>query len=100
MIGTLTILTIDVVIVLAFLLFIQIPRGFADAVPLIKIHTGNKTLDPELPKFYSCIEKSVKHSIKEQKDPYFKAEPTQNEVIKCYYDVLVKQDSGKKVDTK
>ena len=88
------------VIVLVFLLFIQIPRGFADAVPLIKIHSGNKTLDHELPKFYNCIEKSVKHSIKEQKDPYFKAEPTQNEVIKCYYDVFVEEDSGKKVDKK
>jgi hypothetical protein len=88
------------VIVLALLLFIQIPRGFADAVPLIKIHSDNKTLDHKLPKFYSCIEKSVKHSIKEQKDPYFKAEPTQNEVIKCYYDVFVKEDSGKKVDKK
>lgn len=100
MIGIVTILAINMVIVLVFLLFIQIPRGFADAVPLIKIHSGNKTLDHELPKFYSCIEKSVKHSIKEQKDPYFRAEPTQNEVIKCYYDVFVKEDSGKKVDKK
>jgi len=28
-------------------------------------------------------------------DPYFKAEPTKNEVIKCYYKVLVKSASEK-----
>jgi hypothetical protein len=46
------------------------------------------------------VDKSVKHSIKQQKDLYFGTEPTENEVIKCYYDVLVKEGSGKKVDTK
>lgn len=67
----------------------------AKAVSLIPIKSDNVTLDRGLPKFYNCIEQAVKHSVNTQKDPYFKAEPTKNEVIKCYYKVLVKSASGK-----
>lgn len=57
---------------------------YGDAVPLMRIDSGNDTLDKFLPKFYDCIEDAVKSSKSEQKDPYFKNEPTKNEVIKCY----------------
>ena len=67
----------------------------AKTVSLIPIKSDNVTLDRGLPKFYNCIEQAVKHSVNTQKDPYFKAEPTKNEVIKCYYKVLVKSASGK-----
>jgi hypothetical protein len=58
-------------------------------VPLLKIHSDNKTLDRGLPRFYDCIDNAVDHSVKKQKDPYFKAEPTLNEVLKCYYETFV-----------
>ena len=41
------------------------------------------------------MEQAVKHSVNTHKDPYFKAEPTKNEVIKCYYKVILKSTSGK-----
>lgn len=63
----------------------------ADSVPLLKIKTDNSTLKHELPKFYHCISSAVWHSKDKQKDPYFKTEPTLNEVLKCYDKVLAKQ---------
>lgn len=98
-----TIVGINIFIVLGLLTLIlagNIHSGFAGAVPLIKIHSGNKTLDHRLPKFYSCIDKTVKHSIKEQKDPYFKTEPTKDEVIECYHDVIAKESSDRDVNGK
>ena len=56
-----------------------------DSVPLLRIHSDNKTLDRGLPRFYDCIDNAIDHSVKKQKDPYFKAEPTLNEVLGCYY---------------
>jgi len=41
------------------------------------------------------MEQAVKHSVDTHKDPYFRAEPTKNEVIKCYYKVKLKSTSGK-----
>ncbi len=61
----------------------------ADSVKLLRIHSDNSTLNHGLPKFYNCIEQAVKHSVNKQKDSYFKTEPTKNEVIKCYYKVLI-----------
>ncbi len=58
-------------------------------MPLLKIRSDNKTLDRGLPQFYDCIDNAVDHSVKKQKDPYFKAEPTLNEIIKCYYGTFV-----------
>jgi len=59
----------------------------AGAVPLLPIESGNHTLDKFLPKFYDCIEEAVKSSKDDQKDPYFKDEPTRNEVVNCYADI-------------
>ena len=66
--------------------------GFANlalaiAEPLIPINTGNANLDNNIPKFFSCIKKAVKQNVDVQ-DSYFKHEPTKDEVVKCYYDVI------------
>ena len=58
-------------------------------MPLLKIRSDNKTLDRGLPRFYDCIDNAVDDSVKKQKDPYFKSEPTLNEVLKCYYETFV-----------
>lgn len=56
----------------------------AQAVPLIPLTSGNVTLDTGIPKFYKCIEKEVRGSKAVNDDPYFKSEPTKDEVFKCY----------------
>ncbi|HYY50794.1 MAG TPA: hypothetical protein VE643_07975 [Nitrososphaeraceae archaeon] len=66
--------------------------GFANLVlaiaePLLPINTGNVGLDSNIPKFFSCIKKAVKQNVNIQ-DSYFKHEPTKDEVIKCYHDVI------------
>src|ERR671933_192920 len=66
--------------------------GFANlalaiAEPLLPINTGNTNLDNNIPKFFSCIKKAVKQNVDVQ-DSYFKHEPTKDEVVKCYYDVI------------
>ncbi len=66
--------------------------GFANLVlaiaePLLPINTGNVGLDNNIPKFFSCIKKAVKQNVNIQ-DSYFKHEPTKDEVIKCYHDVI------------
>lgn len=58
--------------------------AMAQAVPLIPLTSGNVTLDTGIPKFYKCIEKEVKGSTAINDDPYFKSEPTKDEVFKCY----------------
>ncbi len=67
----------------------------AASVPLLKIKTDNSTLKHELPKFYHCISSAVWHSKDKQSDPYFKTEPTKNEVLKCFNKVLAKEDAKK-----
>lgn len=62
---------------------------------LLKINTDNSTLKHELPKFYHCISSAVWHSKSEQSDPYFKTEPTKNEVLKCYDKVFVSSEITK-----
>ena len=64
--------------------FFHFDQSFGDSVPMLRIHSDNKTLDRGLPHFYDCIDNAVDHSLKTQKDPYFKSEPTLNEVLKCY----------------
>jgi hypothetical protein len=66
--------------------------GFANlaltiAEPLLLINTGNVSLDNNIPKFFSCIKKAVKQNVDIQ-DSYFKHEPTKDEVIKCYHDII------------
>jgi hypothetical protein len=70
----------------------------AIAVPLIPINSGNSSLDNDLPKFFSCIKKAVKESVNAQEDPYFKTEPTKEEVVKCYHDVIVNTSIAGKVN--
>jgi hypothetical protein len=72
--------------------------GFANfalaiAEPLIPINTGNANLDNNIPKFFSCIKKAVKQNVDVQ-DSYFKHEPTKDEVIKCYHDVIAASSSS------
>jgi hypothetical protein len=95
-------------LVLSSLIALIITLHFAtpalgDSVPLLKIKTDNPTLKHELPKFYHCISSQVWHSKDKQKDPYFKTEPTLNEVLKCYDKILAKQtdsNDGKSEDKK
>ena len=62
--------------------------ALAIAEPLLPINTGNTNLDNNIPKFFSCVKKAVKQNVNVQ-DSYFKHEPTKDEVIKCYYDIIV-----------
>jgi hypothetical protein len=62
---------------------------WAQAVPLIPIHSGNATLDRGLPVFYDCLEEVVDESFSEQEDNYFQEEPRKSEVDECYYEVFV-----------
>jgi hypothetical protein len=66
--------------------------ALAIAEPLLQINTGNANLDNDIPKFFSCIKKAIKQNVNVQ-DSYFKHEPTKDEVIKCYRDVIA-ADSG------
>jgi hypothetical protein len=61
--------------------------ALAIAEPLLPINTGNTNLDNNIPKFFSCIKKAVKQNVDVQ-DSYFKHEPTKDEVIKCYHDII------------
>ena len=69
----------------------------AIAEPLIPINTGNVNLDNNIPKFFSCIKKAVKQNVDVQ-DSYFKHEPTKDEVVKCYYDVIVSSSGNSNND--
>ncbi len=63
--------------------------AFSIAVPLIPINTGSSDLDSSIPHFFSCIHHAV-HSNQDISDisPYFKHEPTKNEVIDCYHNTI------------
>lgn len=62
-------------------LYFHFDKTFGDSVPLLRIHSDNKTLDRGLPHFYDCIDNAVDHSVK--------TEPTLNEVLKCYNKTFV-----------
>src|SRR6266508_1580387 len=62
---------------------------FGQAVPLIPLRSGNFTLDKEIPLFYKCIQKEVKASANVNDDPYFRSEPTKEEVFKCYNTIFL-----------
>jgi hypothetical protein len=66
-----------------------INSAFSIAVPLIPINTGSSDLDNNIPNFFSCIHHAV-HSNQHISDisPYFKHEPTKNEVIDCYNNTI------------
>ena len=83
--------------VIASIVLFQI--GFANlalaiAEPLLPINTGNANLDNNIPKFFSCIKKEIKQNAGIQQDSYFKHEPTKDEVIKCYHDVIETKTSA------
>ena len=59
-----------------------------DSVPLLHIHSDNKTLDRGLPRFYDCIDDAIDHSVKKQKHPYFEDELILKQVLGCYYKTL------------
>jgi hypothetical protein len=71
--------------------YINLANG--DSVSLLPLSSGNDTLDRNLPTFYDCIDDAVKKSKNEQKDPYFKSEPTRNEVVQCYDKVIAEGTS-------
>ena len=58
--------------------------AMGEAVPLIPLNSRNATLDKGIPIFYKCIQKEIKGSTNVNDDPYFKSEPTKDEVLKCY----------------
>src|SRR6476620_7150488 len=58
--------------------------AMGQAVPLIPLTSSNVTLDKGIPKFYKCIEDEIDASKNVNDDPYFKKEPTKDEVFKCY----------------
>jgi hypothetical protein len=67
--------------------------ALAIAEPLLPINTGNTNLDDNIPKFFSCIKKAVKQNVDVQ-DSYFRHEPTKDEVIKCYHDIIAASSGG------
>ena len=67
--------------------------ALAIAEPLLPINTGNTNLDNNIPKFFSCVKKAIKQNVNVQ-DSYFKHEPTKDEVIKCYHDVIAGSSSS------
>jgi hypothetical protein len=66
--------------------------NFTFAVELIPLNSTNSTLNEGLPIFYDCIDEAVAQSVNVQEDDYFKEEPTKNEVVKCYYKVLIESN--------
>jgi hypothetical protein len=96
-----TILPIATALSITAILF---QTGFANlalaiAEPILPINTGNTNLDNNIPKFFSCIKKAVKQNVNVQ-DSYFKHEPTKDEVIKCYHDVIASSSSSNGIGAK
>ena len=75
----------------------SINNAMAQAVPLIPLTSGNATLDKAIPEFYKCIENEIKASKAINDDPYFKSEPTKDEVFKCYH-LVFDHSVGKSVN--
>ena len=63
--------------------------AMGQAVPLIPLTSGNVTLDTGIPKFNECIEDEIDASKNVNDDPYFKKEPTKDEVFKCYETIFI-----------
>jgi hypothetical protein len=81
--------TYPILVVNLCMLIIPLENSYSQAVDLIEINSGNKTLDEGLPLFYDCIDKKIDASKDEQEDSYFEKEPTKNEVKTCYKEVFV-----------
>src|SRR5919112_3069595 len=78
-------IVITVILMTAEISFVNL----ALAVELIPLNSTNSTLNEGLPIFYDCIDEAVEQSVNVQEDDYFKEEPTKNEVVTCYYKVLI-----------
>jgi hypothetical protein len=63
--------------------------AMGQAVPLIPLTSGNVTLNIGIPKFNECIEDEIDASMNVNDDPYFKKEPTKDEVFKCYETIFI-----------
>jgi hypothetical protein len=63
--------------------------AMGQAVPLIPLTSGNVTLNIGIPKFNECIEDEIDASKNVNDDPYFKKEPTKDEVFKCYETIFI-----------
>ncbi len=61
-----------------------VTSAYSKAVPVPKPHTGNAKLDASIPHFFSCINSAVKSNQHKDVAPYFKHEPTRNEMIGCF----------------
>jgi hypothetical protein len=86
-------------IVIALAVIAQI--GFVNlglAVELIPLNGTNSTLNQALPVFYDCIDKAVEQSVNVTEDEYFKEEPTKNEVVTCYNEVLIEGNGLDNID--
>lgn len=75
------------------LIFGNINRVLAEAVPLTTIDTGDKTLDKKISDFYGCIEKAVKSNKHSDLPSYFKSEPTKHQAIVCYHEIFDNNNS-------
>jgi hypothetical protein len=78
-------IAITLAVIIAEISFVNL----ALAVELIPLNSTNSTLNEGLPIFYDCIDEAVAQSVNVQEDDYFKEEPTKNEVVTCYYKVLI-----------
>ena len=63
--------------------------AMGQGVPLIPLTSGNVTLNIGIPKFNECIEDEIDASKNVNDDPYFKKEPTKDEVFKCYETIFI-----------
>lgn len=75
------------------LIFGNINRVLAEAVPLTTIDTGDKTLDKKISDFYDCIKKAVKSNKHSDLPSYFKSEPTKHQAIVCYHEIFDNNNS-------
>ena len=73
-----------------------INSAFSKAVPLIHLQPRSLDVDKNIHNFFSCIHHAV-HSNQGMSDisVYFKYEPTKNEGIYCYNNIIKSNISGR-----
>ena len=81
--------SLSTIVVAFYVSFNGLHDAMGQAVPLIPLTSGYVTLDSGIPKFYACIETEVEHSKNVNDDPYFKKEPTKDEVFRCYESIFM-----------
>ncbi len=96
------IISMNILTIVIALILIAAEISFVNlalAVELIPLNSTNSTLNEGLPIFYDCIDEAVAQSVDVQEDDYFKEEPTKNEVVTCYYKVLIDGNGLDNTDT-